>query len=366
VVVRPLEQVRPVSPALWVARVSSLLLFGVAPLLLYGRVLAAAPRLIDFEVFWGAGRDILAGRSPYPPLEAAAFASEHVFVYPAPAALAMVPWALLPYAAAEALFSLVLLAAVAATLRVLDVTDWRCYGAAFLWMPVLNASLVGAIGPLLALGLALAWRYRDSPVRTAALVTTLVVSKVFLWPLVVWLVATRRIRAAVLCAVAAAGATVLGWAVLGFAGFREYPRMLSMLAEALQNLGFSPVALGLALGAPPEVARGLGIVAGGLALASVFLLARRRGDRAALAAALTAALLLSPIVWPHYFVLLLVPLALARPRFDPVWLLPLAWWAIRGQSEGVAWEIVVGLGVALALAGFSALPRPGGHPPALR
>jgi alpha-1,2-mannosyltransferase len=365
-VVRPVELGRPLSAVLLATRLSSLLLFGVAPLLLYARVLWAAPPLVDFQVFWGAGQDVLAGRSPYPPLEAAALASEHAFVYPAPAALAMVPWALLPYQAAEALFALVLLAAVAATLAVLGVRDWRCYGAAFLWVPVLNASLVGAVGPLLALGVALAWRYRGSAVRTAMVVAAVVVAKVFLWPLVLWLAATRRLRAAALAAVAATVTTLVGWAILGFAGFRDYPRMLSMLADALQDLGFSPMALGLALGAPPDVARGLTLAVGGLALVAIFVLARRVGDRAALSAALVSALLLSPIVWPHYFVLLLVPLALARPRFDPVWLLPLAWWAIRGQSEGVAWEIVVGLGVALALAGFSAFARPGGHAHALR
>jgi alpha-1,2-mannosyltransferase len=352
-VVRALELPRPPSVVLLASRASSLLLFAVAPLLLYARVISAAPPLLDFQVFWGAGRDVLAGRSPYPPLEAAALASEHAFVYPAPAALAMVPWALLPYPVAETRFALGLLAAVAATLAVLGIRDWRCYGAAFLWVPVLNASLVGAVGPLLALGVALAWRYRGSVVKTAALVAAVVVAKVFLWPLVVWLVATRRFRAAALAAVAATAATLVGWALLGFAGFRDYPRLLSMLADALQDLGFSPVALGLALGAPPDAARGVSLAVGGLALVAIFVLARRVGDRAALAAALVSALLLSPIVWPHYFVLLLVPLALARPRLDPVWLLPLGWWAIRGQSEGVAWEIVVGLGLALALAALT-------------
>ena len=42
--------------------------------------------------------------------------------------------------------------------------------------------------------------------------------------------------------------------------------------------------------------------------------------RRSLGLAIAAALILSPIVWRHFFTLLLVPLALSRPRFDAVWL----------------------------------------------
>ncbi len=38
--------------------------------------------------------------------------------------------------------------------------------------------------------------------------------------------------------------------------------------------------------------------------------------------AVLAAMLGSPIVWPFYYALLLVPLAIARPRFSALWLLP--------------------------------------------
>jgi hypothetical protein len=48
---------------------------------------------------------------------------------------------------------------------------------------------------------------------------------------------------------------------------------------------------------------------------------------------------LSPIVWSHYWVLLLAPLALARPRWSPLWLLPIAFSILPGQSTGATpWE----------------------------
>jgi hypothetical protein len=42
-------------------------------------------------------------------------------------------------------------------------------------------------------------------------------------------------------------------------------------------------------------------------------------------------------MWLHYLVVLLVPLAIARPRFTPLWLLPILLWTSPrpGYAEGV-------------------------------
>ena len=48
------------------------------------------------------------------------------------------------------------------------------------------------------------------------------------------------------------------------------------------------------------------------------------GDRRALTLALAAGFVLTPILWLHYLVLLIVPIALARPRLSRVWFVPLA------------------------------------------
>jgi hypothetical protein len=62
--------------------------------------------------------------------------------------------------------------------------------------------------------------------------------------------------------------------------------------------------------------------------------------------ALAAALAASPIVWVHYFLLLLVPVALSRPRLSPVWYLPLAYYPL-GESAWPAGDARK-LGLALA------------------
>jgi hypothetical protein len=63
-----------------------------------------------------------------------------------------------------------------------------------------------------------------------------------------------------------------------------------------------------------------------------------RADRWTFTLAVGAALALSPIVWLHYLMLLLVPIAVASPRLGPLWLLPLAFWVVGGQSiDPVIW-----------------------------
>jgi hypothetical protein len=75
-------------------------------------------------------------------------------------------------------------------------------------------------------------------------------------------------------------------------------------------------------------------------------LLRRRSDEVTFAAAIVPALIATPILWNHYLVLLLAPIALARPRLAPLWLLPLVLWVTpHPESLGVVWRIVLVLGV---------------------
>jgi alpha-1,2-mannosyltransferase len=324
--------------------------FAILPVVIYAYAFAKAPLFFDFEVFWSAGRDVLAGRSPYPPVDASVLSTEANFVYPAAAAYLMAPFSLLPLAEAGMIFTLLAIGAVPLALWLLGVRDWRCYGAAVVSAPILHGAVVGAISALLALALAAAWRWRDRPLVVAPLVALLVVSKVFLWPLGLWLLVTRRVRSAFAAAGIAVAAAFAGWAALGFAGLADYPRLLALLSDLMAEKGYSPVALGLSLGAPESAAKLLSYVTGAVAVAACVALARRRsqeGDIASLCAALVAALLLSPIVWTHYLAVLFVPIAVVRQRLSGLWLVPLVLWATPAQSDGIAWRVVLGFVVML-------------------
>jgi glycosyl transferase family 87 len=311
--------------------------------------------LFDFRTFWQAGHDVLHGRSPYPHTlpTSATGGTFRPFVYPASAAYFMVPFALIPWQAAEVLWLLLGVAALLLTLRLLDVRDWRCYGLVFLWPAVGSALGNGSISAVLVCACAALWRFRSRPYVAAAFLSLLVVFKLYLWPLGVWLLATRRIRATALSVAMTAAATLAGWALIGFAGLRTYPDLLSRLSILVGEESYSPYAFFRSVGAGQEAARTL-MFLGGAALLAATVLYARRSDQLAFVLAIGATFVFSPIVWPHYFVLIVVPIALASPEFGGLWLLPIAAWlataAWSNKNPGLIGFALVVYGATLVLA----------------
>src|SRR5439155_26888769 len=159
--------------------------------------------------------------------------------------------------------------------------------------------------PLLALGVAAAWRWRDRRVVAALAVAAVVCTKLFLWPLVVWLVATRRVSTAVGAVAGGVFLALASWAAIGFTGLTSYHGLLDRLTTVEQWRAFSLGALVHALGLPPAVRPPAVLLTGGGSLAAIFALARRpEGDRRALAATIGASPVLSPVGWLHFFFLL--------------------------------------------------------------
>jgi len=91
------------------------------------------------------------------------------------------------------------------------------------------------------------------------------------------------------------------------------------------------------------------VALGAVLVVLVLLVGLRRGsDYGAFAVAFAAALLLSPIVWMHYYVLLVVPIAIAQPRLGVLWLAPLLYWASPElESFGDRRRLLVGIGVTM-------------------
>lgn len=328
---------------------------GVLPALVlalcFAAVLGGGAHDSDFWTFWKAGRDVLHGDSPYPSLAslpAHAGPTFAPFVYPPVAAVLIVPFAVLPYAAAKTVFFLVSVAAVALALRLLGVRDWRCYGAVLGSAPVYSALGLGTIGPFLLLAAAAAWRYREHAVAAGLLVAAAITAKLFLWPLWLWLVRTRRYRAAAVAAVAGVAAVLGSWSLIGFAGLREYPRLLARLTGLVGPQSYSLYALVRSFGAGGATAERLTDV---VALVALAVVARRvRRDASVLAAAVAVSLLATPILWTHYLVLLFVPVALLRRTFSWAWAIPLAFWfdaAARSGGNSVRIAAVLALAAVI-------------------
>jgi len=317
----------------------------------------------DYKPLWEASRHIFHGASPYPPPHAWALHDEQQFVYPPIAALLAAPLAVFPFTVAAVLLAFLDVFATGLTLRVLGVRDWRCYGLTFLWYPVIQNVLVGSITSLLALAVAVAWRYRDDQRVTTPVAAALIAAKVFLWPLLFWLAATRRGLAAMRALGVALAGIALSWALIGFAGLTSYPRLLDVLSRLEQWKSYSAVALGLVLGLSTGEARALAIIAGTVVLLGVVLVGRIRkedpdADRHAFVLALAAAFLFSPIVWTHYLALLVVPIAITRRTLTPLWFVPLAMWLTPGQSDGQTWRVLLGFSVWVVVLAASWRPAP--------
>jgi hypothetical protein len=136
-------------------------------------------------------------------------------------------------------------------------------------------------------------------------------------------------------------ALLVSWGAIGFAGLLDYPALTRLVGEKTGGpRGMSITTLAHELGLTYGAGRALQVACGLAVLAAVFAVARREeGDRRSFALAVTGALLLSPLLWIHYLALLLVPLAIARPRFDSAWTLPTAMWLIAFMPLGPAFVV---------------------------
>jgi alpha-1,2-mannosyltransferase len=325
--------------------------FIVIPLLLLWAFLRAPQLGYDFRAVWDASRAIRHGDNPYPSVAAI---PDHpkalqAFVYPPPIALLALPTAALPFSAVAFVLALVDVVAAVVAVRLLGVRDWRCYGVVVGCLPLLGSARLGALSPLLLLLVALAWRARSGRAGTAVAVAAAVVVKLFLWPLLIWLLATRRLLAAVLAGALCVAVTIAGWALIGFDGIGRYPALLGRVSHVQYEKSFSLLALLHAAGLPNGVARVALLAAAALFAGMIWVAGRSGNDDASFSLSIVAALFLTPLLWLHYFVLLLVPVALRSPRLSRWWLLPLAFYATPWEeSGGRAWTILVALGLSIA------------------
>jgi hypothetical protein len=138
------------------------------------------------------------------------------------------------------------------------------------------------------------------------------------------------------------------WAILGYSELPRYLQLLHALDNAAEDRAYSTFSLARHVGASGAVATTVGVVIATLAALACFAVGRRGRHRDSFAICVGVALLATPIAWLHYFALLLVPLALLRPRFGPLWLAPLVL-IVCPPTAPASWQIVLALSVAAIL-----------------
>ena len=330
--------------------------FAVLPVCLLALVcwkaIGAGSFAVDFHhSFWQAGRSVLHGDFAYDPT----LKTTDAFVYPPLTAVLFAPIALSPHGLADALFTATGIATVPIALRAFGVRDWRCYGAVMLWAPALAAIQAGNLSLLLLGGIALAWALRRHTVGLALVVAAVVSMKLFLWPIGLWLLLTRRFREAAATAVLFVTLNTAAWFAVGAGSLRTYLHLLDRLSRSERSGSYTLHALATQFGLSSSVGNAATWAAISLLLVGWW--ARGRGDdRSTLATCVLIALVASPIVWLHYLVLLAAPLALVRRTLTWAWLAPILLIFCPGKGNGSALQTGLALAVIAIVAGTTIAP----------
>ncbi len=280
------------------------------------------------------------------------FVGQH---YPPLIPVALVPFTFVP--SAPEIVAVLALAAVATTLWALEIRDWRCYGAAFLWPSVFSGIQTANATLFLVCLTALAWRYRDRGRASSVAVGLAIAAKLISWPLAAWLAATGRVRGALrgiaLALVLSIGLGALLEVTLGqTATIAEF----GSVATTTSTPSYSVLDVSRSLGAPTWVAAALLATATLILVAISVSLGRRGDDVRSFAVACLACLVAAPNIWSHTFCFLLPVVALLRPRFSAAWLVPVLLLLVPVVDPSPA-EIAFAWFVTGALALWLLIPR---------
>jgi hypothetical protein len=276
----------------------------------------------DFMAYDLAVDHLLGGESMYNQT-ATSMGALGLFFYPPPFALLVLPFALLPEGLGVLVWTSTLVAATVAAIILMPVSGRvrLVVGllAAVSW-PLVYAIKLGQVGPVLLLLFAIAWRAlaRPWPFGVAAGLGTIIKIQPAL--LVLWALATGRRRAAF---VAISVVAVLALAGTVIAGPQSWFDMLAVLGRvsrpvlAENDMGFGRLAL--LAGATVDVATLVHYANVVLVLLVTAYVVLRLPGEASFLVVVTASQFVSPVLWDHYALILLLPVA---------WLLERGrWWA---------------------------------------
>lgn len=289
-----------------------------------GAVLASAgPTLgYDTRAYLDAARRLLEGRVIYDTSIDQAGAAG-LYYYSPPFTLLAVPFALLPAPLDVAGWTAALLAAFLAGVAVLPVSRevrWLIVLLAGLSWPFAYAVKLGQVGPILFLCFAVGWRWMDRPVRLGAAIAIGTIVKLQPGILFVWAILTRRWAAVGIGLVVLAAAAAVATLVCGVDAWAAWSTILRTISAPITTPhNFTPGAVAYQAGLGEGPATALQAVNTVAVLAIVLWAAVRTSPTVGYLTAATASQLLSPVLWDHYAMLLLLPTA---------WLLERGrWWA---------------------------------------
>jgi alpha-1,2-mannosyltransferase len=261
-------------------------------------------RAYDLGVFLKAGSAVIHGLHVYPRPGTPAVYSGFSFVYPYFAVWPFVPLAALSPALGTAVFFAICAGAVIGACYVEADGDPRPAVLVLCTAFTITGLQLGALSPLLMACAVFVWRLRDRPLVFALLAAPVIACKLFLAPLLAWPLLARRYRAFAWASVATLALLALGFA-FGPLGAVPYLRLLSALGAHEARAGFGLIGALRGAGLAATAAEGVALALAAAVLASAYVHHRRTEDeRVLFCAGLVVSLLLTPVLWSHYLILL--------------------------------------------------------------
>ena len=338
----------------------------VIPAVTIAAILAAAGSTLgyDYLAYDAAARRVLAGQPLYD-LSYAAAGSFGLFYYPPSFIPLVLPFAALFDAHAATLAWIgTLLAAFGAGVAVLPVRGsvrWAVLLLAGLSWPFLYALKLGQVGPLLFLSGAVAWRWAERPALAGSAIAAGAAIKVQPILLLGWALVSHRWHTLLVGLGALGGLCVLATVVAGTGSWQDFVTLLLRVSDPIDsphNLTLGAIAF--RAGLPRDAAASFQVASIALvALVTIWAWVRSPAATAIVVTAM-ASQLVSPIIWAHYAMILLLPVALLLERRQ--------WWA--AALPVVTWlpveglyPVVFAIGLLAPLTSVAPAVRPGGRAP---
>ena len=252
-----------------------------------------------------------------------------LFYYPPPFVLIALPLTLLPPELDAWLASIALTAIFLAAVAILPVSTrvrWTIVLLGGLSWPLVYAIKLGQVGPILLLTFAIGWRWMDRPMRIG--LATAVGTAIKLQPIVIlaWAFVTGRRRAVVIGLVAFLVLAVAGTVIAGPTSWLDQLGLLIRLSKPVSTPNnVTPGRLAFEAGLGDSTAWAIQVAWWIVVGLTVLFVIWKGSNEASYLAVVTASQAVSPILWDHYALMLLLPTAWLLQR--RVWiaaLIPLA------------------------------------------
>jgi alpha-1,2-mannosyltransferase len=276
-------------------------------------IVAAGDKLgFDFLAYHQAAVRLLHGQ----PLYDMSFESSGgfgLFYYPPTFAPLILPFGLLSATAAVWTWTAILIGSFAVGVAVLPVSRtvrwWIVLLAGLSW-PFVYAVKLGQVGPVLFLLFAIGWRWLDDPIRlgvSAGLGTAIKLQPAIIF---VWAILTRRWAAVAAGAAVLAALAIAATVLAGPSSWSDFATLIRQVGDPITTEhNFTPGAVAYQMGLSADLAALLQLASTVLVLGVVVAAARWATAEASYLVAVIASQMLSPILWDHYAMLLLLPVA---------------------------------------------------------